>query len=171
MLRWAILPHTHTHTHTHTHIHTLWSPQPGMLSTVELEFSQSSTADHSQQSPMPTTNSTYQPELKHVQQPQNFTDGRRVFTQATDDIIPSEGHRVYVGLAIARPHHSEDGSTPKSVYTGNHVIHAQATDSEEQKLLTLESLQNGYFPTVDVCRRCQLDSQIKKLIYCSQVYI
>ena len=94
-----------------------------------------------------------------------------MFTQATDDVIPSQGNRMYVGLAIARPHQSEDGSTmPKTVYTDNHMVHAQATDLEEKRLETLESLQNGYFPSMNVCR-CQLDSQIKKLIYCSQVYI
>ena len=167
---------THTHTHTHTHIHVyiiilyiLCSPQPGMLpETVERHFSQSTTTDHTQQSPTASI-------PKHVQEPQKFTDGRRLFTQATDDVVPSQGNRMYVGLqlAIARPHQSEDGSTPKTVYTGNHVIHAQATNSEERPLQTLESLQNGCFPSVDACRKCQLDSQnlIKKLIYCSEVPI
>ena len=145
-----------------------------MLLTVDLSFNQPTTADHTQQLPTATTNSLLtdcQP--KHLQEPQKFTDGRRVFTQATDDIIPSQGNRMYVGLAIARPHQSEDGSTmSKTVYTDNHMVHAQATDSEEKRLETLESLQNGYFPSVDVCR-CQLDSQnlIKKLIFCTQVCI
>ena len=140
--------------------------------TVELHFSQSTTTDDIQQTPTATANAfqNHQPKPKHVQEPQKFTDGKRLFTQATDDVIPSQANRVYVGLTVARPHQSEDGSTPKTVYTGNHVIHAQATNSEERPLQTLESLQNGYFPFKDACQRCQRDSQnLMRLIYCSEV--
>ena len=142
--------------HTSLLIHTLYSPQPGMQlpSTVELNSTQHLTR----------TNSVPNCQPQDLQQSHKFTDGRRVFTQATDDVITNQCNRMYVGLAIARPHNSED--LTQSTYTGNRMVHAQATDSEEKQ--ALESLQNGCFPSIDACR-CQLDSHIKKLVYCSQV--
>ena len=89
--------------------------------------------------------------------------------QATDHVIPSQSNRMYVGLAGARRSRSEEYPTSKMVYSGNRMVHAQATDSEEKNpLQDLESLQNGQFPSVDTYRS-PMDSHTKKLIFCSQV--
>ena len=158
----SLSPHTHMHIHN-INVCALCSLPPGILSTAEYSSSCSTTSNYTQQSPRTNSVPNFQPH--DHQQSHKFTDGGRVFTQATDNAIPSLCNRLYMELAIAHPQPSEE-LTSNRTYTGNHILHAQATDSGGKQ--ALESLQNGCFPSADTYR-CQLESHIKKLVYCSQV--
>lgn len=148
------------HPTPHTH---KYSPHPGVPSNLELSCSQSRSVCTQSQVHVPSDNLSgisQNSQLKHLQRCHKFTDGKRIFTQATDNDTPSPCNRVYVGLG--RPQMSEEQPTENHDHVDN-VVDPQVTDVE-----TTELIRNGYFPSVDTCR-CQLDSLIKRLVYCSEV--
>ena len=85
--------------------------------------------------------------------------------QATDDHTPGPCDQVYV--RPARPQISDKSLSSAGSSVDNRAIHVQATEEEKEEM-QLEEMRNGHFPSVDACR-CQVDSLIKTLVYCSQV--